>query len=88
MIVALRAGLGVCGLSMWCVGRDRGEAESHSRAQDNVVGGAGGGWWEWGGECVVCGVCRRGVCAGMRAVCGVHLWLWVSQGTGVAHRHS
>ena len=31
VIVALRAGLGVCGLSMWRVGRERGEAESHSR---------------------------------------------------------
>ena len=27
VIVALRAGLGVCGLSMWRVGRERGEAE-------------------------------------------------------------
>ena len=87
-----------CGLSVWRVGRDRGEAESHSRAEDNVVGwrrggegrsvrcGACAGGVRTGWVCVcvwvdmcVCAVCRRGVCAGMRAMCRVPLrvWVWV-----------
>ena len=98
MIVALRAGLGVCGLSMWRVGRERGEAESHSRAKDNVVVGGGavekgnGEGSVWCVACgvwpVACGVWGRGVRAGMRVVSRVHVWLWVSRGAGVAQRHS
>ena len=54
-----------CGLSVWRVGRDRGEAESHSRAEDNVVG------WRRGGEgrSVRCGACAGGVRTGWVCVC-------------------
>ena len=54
-----------CGLSVWRVGRDRGEAESHSRAEDNVVG------WRRGGEgrSVRCGACAGGVRTGWGCVC-------------------
>ena len=54
-----------CGLSVWRVGRDRGEAESHSRAEDNVVG------WRRGGEgrSVGCGACAGGVRTGWVCVC-------------------
>ena len=54
-----------CGLSVWRVGRDRGEAESHSRAEDNVVG------WRRGGEgrSVRCGACAGGLRTSWVGVC-------------------
>ena len=66
-----------CGLSVWRVGRDRGEAESHSRAEDNVVG------WRRGGEgrSVRCGACAGGVRTGWVCVC-VCVWRWGRGGAG------
>ena len=91
--VALGAG-GVCvSTHLVCGQRQRRWGESQpGQGQRSVcgVGGRGGvcGVWRvppgWVCVCVwvdmcVCAVCRRGVCAGMRAMCRVPLrvWVWV-----------
>ena len=87
-------GGGECGYAcgVWAETEERGTVTARPRTTQCVWGGGeGGSLWcvacaaglgvcvcVWVDMCV-CAVCRRGVCAGMRAMCRVPLrvWVWV-----------